>query len=94
MPERRTQSYVITPLLPRSVVDEIAVGVSIRRAQVVDSFRAADEALSRERTRWLADNWDRLGSLPVHRVDPEDPVPELPPSPTFWPRDEPKEPGR
>jgi hypothetical protein len=26
--------------------------------------------------------------------DPEDFEPELPPSPTFWPRDEPKEPQR
>jgi hypothetical protein len=29
----------------------------------------------------------------VIETDP-DPVPELPPSPTFWPRDEPKEPQR
>jgi hypothetical protein len=28
----------------------------------------------------------------VGYVDPEDFEPELPPSPTFWPRDEPKEP--
>jgi hypothetical protein len=37
----------------------------------------------------------RVRQLPMHHIvtDP-DFEPELPPSPTFWPRDEPKEPGR
>lgn len=64
--------------------DDIATGISIRRAQVQQDIDA--------RRRMIGSTVARAY---VHRVETDpDFEPELPPSPTFWPRDEPKEPQR
>lgn len=79
MPDRRTQSYAAVVPLHRNLLDRLFARARIHAAK-------DPTFIDRVRSDAVTDA-DRAACS-----DPEDFEPELPPSPTFWPRDEPKEP--